>query len=250
MTLKEKVAIITGAGSGNGRQIALALAREGAVAAIIDINKENGDETLEMIKSQGGEGMSLKGNVSDAGVMKDAVSQVVKKYGRVDIMVNNAGIFDGQATFETTDEETFEKIIAVNLKGVFLGTKYALESMVKQKHGVIINISSVAGLRGGLASPAYTASKHGIIGLTKDAAIQFGPDGIRAIAICPGMIDTAMTDEMLDNPSDETKALIESIPLRRVGQPQEIGKLTAFLASEDAGFITGSAVVIDGGMIS
>lgn len=250
MKLKDKVAIVTGAGSGNGRHIALALAKEGALIAIFDIKKEKGDETLEMIKSQNGKGMSLNVDVSDASVMKDAVSEVIEKYGRVDILVNNAGIFDGQETFASTDEETFEKIISVNLTGIFLGTKYALESMVKQKHGVIINMSSVAGLRGGLASPAYTASKHGVIGLTKATAIQYGHQGIRAVAICPGVIDTGMTDEMLDNPTDATKAMIESIPLNRVGQPEEIGNLTAFLASEDAGYLTGAAVVIDGGMIA
>ncbi len=250
MRLKEKIAIVTGAGSGNGRQIALELAKEGATIAIINRTKKSGDETLSMIKEQGGKGISLEGDVSDSKTFKEAIDKVIKEYGRVDIMVNNAGIFDGQETFLTTDEETFDKIINVNLKGVFLGTKFVLENMIKNKYGVIINISSVAGLRGGTASPSYTASKHGIIGLTGDTATKHGADGIRAIAICPGMIETSMTNKMLEDPSDQTKAIIDSIPLKRVGQPEEIGKLVAFLSSDDAKYITGTTIVIDGGMIT
>lgn len=250
MRLKEKIAIVTGAGSGNGRQIALELAREGATVAIINRTKQSGDKTLDMIKEQGGKGISVEGDVSDAKMFKEAISKVVEEYGRVDIMVNNAGIFDGQETFPTTDEESFDKVININLKGVFLGTKYVLENMMKNKYGVIINIASVAGLRGGLASPAYTASKHGIIGLTGDTATKHGADGIRAVAVCPGMIMTSMTKDMLENPSEQTKAIIDGIPLKRVGQPEEIGKLVAFLASDDAKYITGTTVVIDGGMIA
>lgn len=250
MKLKDRVAIVTGAGSGNGRQIALELAREGAAVAIINRTKESGDETLDMIEKEGGKGISLQGDVSDSKLFKDAISKVIEEYGRIDVLVNNAGIFDGQETFPTTDEESFEKIISVNLKGVFLGTKYALENMLDNQSGVIINIASVAGLRGGLASPAYTASKHGIIGLTGDTATKHGAEGIRAVAICPGMIETSMTSDMLDDPSEQTKAIIESIPLKRVGQPEEIGKLVAFLASDDAKYITGTTIVIDGGMIA
>ena len=249
MKLKEKIAIVTGAGSGNGRQIALEFAKEGATVAIINRTKEKGDKTLSMIKEQGGKGISLEGDVSDSQNLKEAISKVIKEYGRVDILVNNAGIFDGQETFLTTDEETFDKIINVNLKGVFLGTKYVLENMINNKSGVIINIASVAGLRGGLGSPAYTASKHGIIGLTGDAAAKYGADGIRAVAICPGTIETSMTKDLLENPTEQTKAIINTIPLKRVGQPEEIGRLAVFLASDEAKYITGTTVVIDGGMI-
>ncbi|MCR3955324.1 MAG: SDR family oxidoreductase [Gudongella sp.] len=250
MKLKDRVAIVTGAGSGNGRQIALELAREGATVAIINRTKESGDKTLGLIKEEGGKGISLQGDVSDSKTFKEAITKAVEEYGKIDILVNNAGVFDGQGTFPTTDEETFDKIISVNLKGAFLGTKYALENMLDNKYGVIINISSVAGLRGGLASPAYTASKHGIIGLTGDTATKHGADGIRAVAICPGMIETSMTKDMLEDPSEQTKAIINNIPMKRVGQPEEIGKLVAFLASDDAKYITGTTVVIDGGMIA
>jgi NAD(P)-dependent dehydrogenase (short-subunit alcohol dehydrogenase family) len=248
MKLKNKVAIITGAGSGNGRAIAIELAKEGAKVVLINRTKEKSDKTLEVIQSFNGEGISLGADVTDSKGFKSAVDEGIKKYGKVDIMVNNAGIFDGQETFQTTDEETFDKIINVNLKGVFLGTKFILDHMIENEHGIIINISSVAGIRGGLASPAYTASKHGIIGLTGDLATKHGHQGVRAVAICPGMVDTSMTEDMLDEPSKETKAIIESIPLQRVAQAEEIAKLALFLASDDAKYINGTEIVIDGGM--
>lgn len=249
MKLKDKIAIVTGASSGIGRQIALELAKEGAKIAVIDLTKEGGDKTLSQIKEQGGGGIALAADVSQAKALKDAISKVIREYGKIDILVNSAGIFDGPETFLTTDEETFDKIIGVNLRGVFLGTKYVLENMIQHHSGVIINIASVAGLRGGLASPSYTASKHGIIGLTKDTAAVYGADGIRAIALCPGMIQTAMTQDLLAEPSAQTQAIIGSIPLKRVGQPEEIGKLVAFLVSDQAPYITGTTIVVDGGMI-
>lgn len=248
MKLKNKVAIITGAGSGNGRAISIEFAKEGAKVVLINRTKEKSDKTLEMIEEFNGEGISIGADVTDSKGFKAAIDQAIDQYGKVDIMVNNAGIFDGQETYQTTDEETFDKIIEVNLKGVFLGTKYILDHMIDNEYGIVINISSVAGIRGGLASPAYTASKHGIIGLTGDLATKHGHQGIRALAICPGMIETSMTEDMLEDPSEETKAMIDSIPLKRVGQAEEIAKLALFLASDDSKYINGTHIVIDGGM--
>lgn len=248
MKLKNKVAIITGAGSGNGRAISIEFAKQGAKVVLINRTKEKSDKTLEMIEEFNGEGISIGADVTDSKGFKAAIDQAIEHYGKVDIMVNNAGIFDGQATYQTTDEETFDKIIEVNLKGVFLGTKYVLDHMIDNEYGIVINISSVAGIRGGLASPAYTASKHGIIGLTGDLATKHGHQGIRALAICPGMIETSMTEDMLEDPSEETKAIIESIPLKRVGQAEEIAQLALFLASDDSKYINGAHIVIDGGM--
>ena len=248
MKLKNKVAIITGAGSGNGRAISIEFAKEGAKVVLINRTKEKSDKTLEMIEEFNGEGISIGADVTDSKGFKAAIDQAIDHYGKVDIMVNNAGIFDGQETYQTTDEETFDKIIEVNLKGVFLGTKYILDHMIDNEYGIVINISSVAGIRGGLASPAYTASKHGIIGLTGDLATKHGHQGIRALAICPGMIETSMTEDMLEDPSEETKAMIDSIPLKRVGQAEEIAKLALFLASDDSKYINGTHIVIDGGM--
>lgn len=248
MKLKNKVAIITGAGSGNGRAISIEFAKQGAKVVLINRTKEKSDKTLEMIEEFNGEGISIGADVTDSKGFKAAIDQAIEHYGKVDIMVNNAGIFDGQETYQTTDEETFDKIIEVNLKGVFLGTKYVLDHMIDNEYGILINISSVAGIRGGLASPAYTASKHGIIGLTGDLATKHGHQGIRALAICPGMIETSMTEDMLEDPSEETKAIIESIPLKRVGQAEEIAQLALFLASDDSKYINGAHIVIDGGM--
>lgn len=248
MKLKNKVAIITGAGSGNGRAISIEFAKEGAKVVLINRTKEKSDKTLEMIEEFNGEGISIGADVTDSKGFKAAINQAIDHYGKVDIIVNNAGIFDGQETYQTTDEETFDKIIEVNLKGVFLGTKYILDHMIDNEYGIVINISSVAGIRGGLASPAYTASKHGIIGLTGDLATKHGHQGIRALAICPGMIETSMTEDMLEDPSEETKAIIDSIPLKRVGQAEEIAQLALFLASDDSKYINGAHIVIDGGM--
>ncbi|KAB3525918.1 SDR family NAD(P)-dependent oxidoreductase [Alkaliphilus serpentinus] len=249
MKLRDKVAVVTGAGSGNGRAIAMEFAKEGAKVVIINRTRENGDETLMKIKDMKGEGISLEADVSNSKEFKEAIDKALEYYGRIDIMVNNAGIFDGQ-DYETTDEETFEKIINVNLKGVFLGTKFVLDNMLKNQKGVIINIASVAGIRGGLGSPAYTASKHGIIGLTGDAATNYGKDGVRSIAICPGMIETSMTKDILEDPSEETQQLIDSIPLQRTGKPEDIGKLAVFLASDDSSYINGTPIVIDGGLVT
>lgn len=248
MKLKGKVAVVTGAGSGNGRAIALEFAKEGAKVALVDITKENADKTLEMVKVENGEGISLVADVSNSKEIKNAIDTTIETYGRIDIMVNNAGIADAEKTYQTTDEDAFDKVLNINLKGVFLGTKFVLDNMIKNKSGVIINTASIAGIRGGLASPAYTASKHGVIGLTGDTASKHGKDGIRAIAICPGIIETNMTKNMIDNPNDGIKQLINSIPIGGLGKPQDIGKLALFLASDDARYITGSHIVIDGGL--
>ena len=248
MKLKDKVAIVTGGGSGNGRAIALAYAKEGAKVAILNRTQEKGEKTLELIEAQGGEGLALQCDVSNIQQLKESIDQVVEKYGKVDILVNNAGIFEGQQTYESTSEEDFDKVILINLKSVFMASKFVLPTMVENKSGVIINISSVAGIRGGLASPAYTAAKHGLIGLTGDLAAKYSKDGIRSIAICPGMIKTNMTKDLLEDQSDQTKSIVDGIPMGRVGEPEEIGKLALFLASEDSSYITGTHIVIDGAM--
>jgi 3-oxoacyl-[acyl-carrier protein] reductase len=172
----------------------------------------------------------------------------MKDYGKIDILVNNAGIFDGQKDVIDTDPEDFGRVIDVNLKSVFYGTKLVLKNMIKTKRGVIINISSVAGVRGALASPAYTASKHGVIGLTKDVASKYGKYGIRSIAVCPGMVKTNMTKDLLEEPSEQTQNILKSIPMQRAGKPEDIASLIAFLASDDASYITGTEIIIDGGM--
>lgn len=248
MKLINRSAFITGAGSGIGREIAMSFAQEGAFIIAADLNLEAAQETVNMIKDYDGEAVAVQVDVGNFPSFEKAIKEGMKDYGKIDILVNNAGMFDGQKNILDTDPEDFDKIIDVNLKSIFYGTKLVLKNMIKTKKGVIINTSSVAGIRGSLASPAYTASKHGVIGLTKDVASKYGQYGIRAIAICPGMIETNMTKNLLENPSDQTQEILQSIPLKRAGNPKEIAKLIAFLASDDASYITGTEIVIDGGM--
>ena len=246
MKLQGKIAVVTGAGSGNGRAIALEYSKEGATVVVLNRTKEKGEETLDLIMKQGGEGIALQCDVGNIEKLKETMDSVIEKYGRIDILVNNAGVFDGQNNYETTSEEDFDRVININLKSVFMASKFVIPKMVENKAGVIINISSVAGTRGGLASPAYTASKYGVIGLTGDLAKKYAKDGIRAIAICPGMIKTNMTKDLLENPSEQTQAIIGGIPIGRAGEAHEIGKLALFLASDDSSYITGTHIVIDG----
>lgn len=248
MRLKDKIVVVTGAGSGIGREIAYHMAKEGAKLVLINRTKSKAEDTLKKIEENNGEGMVVGADVSKLDEMERAMKEAVAKYGRIDVMCNIAGIFDGQNDILQTDEKTWDKVVDIDLKGVFIGSKLAVENMTKNNGGVIINIASVAGIRGSLASPAYTASKHGVIGITGDVAFKHGKDGIRAVAMCPGMIKTSMTGDMLDDPTEMTQGIIDNIPMGRVGKPEEIAKLAVFLASDDASYITGTHIVIDGGM--
>ena len=248
MRLLNRAAFITGAGSGIGREIALAFAQEGAFIIAADLNLEAAQETVNIIKDYVGEAVAVQTDVGDFQSFEKGIKEGMKDYGKIDILVNNAGIFDGQKDVLNTDPEDFDRVIDVNLKSVFYGTKLVLKNMIKTKRGVIINISSVAGVRGALASPAYTASKHGIIGLTKDVASKYGKYGIRSIAVCPGMVQTNMTKDLLEEPSEQTQSILKNIPMQRAGKPEDIASLIAFLASDDASYITGTEIIIDGGM--
>lgn len=248
MKLEKKVAVVTGAGSGLGQSMAVEMAKEGAAVALLDLNLDAANETLKMITDMGGRGMAFEVDVADYDSFEKAVRDTKKELGTIDILCNNAGMFEGQGNILDIDMETYSKVVNVNLTGVFIGIKLVLDDMVDQKSGVIINTASVAGIRGGLASPTYTATKHGVIGFTKDVASKFGQHGVRSVAVCPGMIRTNMTKDLLEDPSEQTKSIINSIPLGRPGNPEEIGKVVAFLASDDASYITGVEIVVDGGM--
>jgi NAD(P)-dependent dehydrogenase (short-subunit alcohol dehydrogenase family) len=242
-----KVALVTGAGSGIGRATAIAFAREGAMVAVADRTPPGGDETVAMIEAEGGKAIVVWGDVAIDEQVEKLVADTVKAFGRLDFAFNNAGIEGVTAVTHEYPVDQFDRVIAVNLKGVFLGMKHQVPAMLANGGGVIINCSSVAGLVGFPGSAAYVASKHAVVGISKTAALDYAQIGIRVNAICPGVIDTPMVDRALGE-SPEADAVIRKMqPLGRPGQPEEIASAVLWLCSEGAAFTTGQAIAVDGG---
>ena len=245
-----KVALVTGAGSGIGRATALVFAREGAKVVVSDIVVEGGEETVQQIKAAGGEAIFVKADVSQAADVEALITQTVERYGRLDCAFNNAGIEGGvKPTIDCTEEE-FARTIAVNLTGVWLCMKYEIQQMLSQGGGTIVNTASVAGLVGFPGLPDYVASKHGVLGLTKTAALEYAKSGIRVNAVCPGVIQTPMVERgaQLSPGFDELAVSME--PVGRFGQPSEIGEAVVWLCSETASFVTGHPMTVDGGLVA
>ena len=249
MKLKKKAAIVTGAASGIGRAIAYAFAREGAKVVSADINTEGGEETAAKIRGEGGDAFFLETDVSDAAAVKSLVDQTVENCGRLDIMVNNAGI-EVFKRLADTDEQAWDRVIQINLKGVFLGTKYAVPKMLENGGGVIVNMASVAGVMGAGGLAAYNASKGGVVLLTKNTAMDYGKKNIRANCICPGFIKTPMVEAVMSMPgATEVRDYLGTLcPAGRFGTPEEIASIAVFLASDDSSYVNGHALVADGGM--
>lgn len=247
--MKDKVALVTGGSSGIGKATALLFAKKGAKVAIADVSTEQGEETVREIRELGGDAIFVKCDVSDAKQVQDLIDKVVSTFGRLDYAFNNAGIEGaGGPTAECT-EDNWSRVIDINLKGVWLCMKHEIQQMLKQKQGVIVNNSSIAGLIGFQGMPAYVASKHGVIGLTKTAALDYAKEGIRVNAICPGVIRTAMVERVIaENPAAEQQ-FTASTPLGRLGKPEEIAEAVVWLCSEAASFVTGQAIAVDGGFI-
>ncbi len=245
--LKGKVAIVTGSNRGIGRGIAIAFAKEDCKVVINSHQYDkSADEVVEEIKRLGSDAIFVKADVSKGSHMKNLVKKAVKKFGKLDIMVNNAGILVSGSVKELTEKD-WDKQMAVNLKGVFFGIKYAVEQMTKQgKGGRIINISSIAGLVGFPGISAYCASKGGVTEFTREAALDHAKDGITINAINPGVIVTDMTKGMLADKVTK-KNLMENTPIGRFGQPEDIGNAAVFLALDESSFITGHNLVVDGG---
>jgi NAD(P)-dependent dehydrogenase (short-subunit alcohol dehydrogenase family) len=249
MKLKDKTAIVTGAASGIGRAIAYAFAREGAKVVAADINAEGGEETVAKIREEGGDAFFVEADVSNAEAVEKLVEQASAKHGHLDIMVNNAGIEVFQRLADT-DEQAWDRVIQINLKGVFLGTKYAIPKMLENGGGVIVNMASVAGIMGAGGLAAYNASKGGVVLLTKNTAMDYGCRNIRANCICPGFIKTPMVEAVMSLPgATEVRDQLNSLcPAGRFGTPEEVAKCAVFLASDDASYVNGHALVADGGM--
>jgi NAD(P)-dependent dehydrogenase (short-subunit alcohol dehydrogenase family) len=249
MRLKDKVALITGGTSGIGEATAFLFAREGACVVITGRNAERGNEVLHHIQQEGGEAIFLQADVSLPKDCRHAVEQTVKTFGGIDILFNNAGVFYPQTALQCSEREWDEQI-DINLKGTFLMSKFALPEMIARKRGVIINNASGWGIVGGDHAVAYCASKGGVVLMTKAMAIDHGPQGIRVNCICPGDVETPMLPadaKMRGLKWDEYLAGCANRPLGRVGTPEEIAKAVLFLASDDSTFMTGAALVVDGG---
>ncbi|GDX29743.1 3-oxoacyl-ACP reductase [Actinomycetes bacterium] len=247
--LKGKVALITGAGTGMGNVAAQIFAAEGARIMVVDINAEMGNATVEAIKSEGGQAAFIAADVSDEQQVKAMVKGALDNFGALHIVYNNAGIFpadDGGLT--ETSSSTWDQVLAVNLKGVWLGCKYAIPALIASGGGSIINVASFVALMGA-ATPqiAYTASKGGVLAMTREIAVEYARKKIRANALCPGPIDTPLLAELMANPEWARRRLMH-IPMGRPGRPEEIAKAALFLASDDASFMTGAALVVDGGI--
>ena len=247
--LAEKVVIITGAGRGIGRAAALLFASEGARLALVDINEESGEAAAEEVRLQGGEAIYVKTDLTHSAQVKKMADTVVEKYGRIDVLYNNAGINHfGKVT--DADEAAWDRVMAVNAKSVFLTCKFVIPIMAKQKKGVIINTGSAASLVGLANLSAYTASKGAVLQLTRNMALDYAKDGIRVNAICPGVTATEMTEQVIyDDP--DPKAARERfdrvIPRGSMAAPIEIANVALFLASDESSYITGAAIPVDGG---
>jgi len=243
MRLTGKVSIITGAGQGIGRATALKFAAEGARVAVCDINLDSVNETVLEIEASGGEAAAFRIDVTDKESITKMVEGVMAKWGRVDTLVNNAGIVQ-DAQFKKMTDEQFERVIDVNLKGVYNCTKAVVDIMLEQNSGVILNASSIVGLYGNFGQTNYAATKFGVIGMVKTWARELGRKGIRANAICPGFIETPILSTI---PDKVIKMMEEKVPMGRLGKPEEIANTYAWLASDEASYINGAVIEVSGG---
>jgi NAD(P)-dependent dehydrogenase (short-subunit alcohol dehydrogenase family) len=243
-----EVALVTGASFGIGRAAAVAFAQAGAKVVIADCVAD--EETLKLIKTSGGEAIFIKCDVSNEESVKAMIDITIEQFGRLDVAFNNAGIEGLTAPTHECSNENWEKTIGINLKGVWLCMKYEIPQMLKQHKGAIVNNASIAGLVGFPNIPAYVASKHGIIGLTKNAALEYAKLGIRVNAVCPGVIKTPMVDRFTGKNKEVEKQFETAEPIGRLGQPEEVAAAVTWLCSDASSFVTGHAMTVDGGWVA
>lgn len=248
--LEGKTALVTGGASGIGRAAALAYAREGARVVAVDLNTEGGEETVQMIKEEGGDAILVHADVANAADTQIMVDRAVAAYGSLDCAFNNAGVSGGRGLIHEYSEDDWDRVTGINLKGVWLCMKYEIIQMLTQGSGAIVNTASVMGLVGGSRSPAYGASKHGVVGLTRTAAVAYAQSGIRVNAVCPGYIRTPLIEQgALTDPGGEER-IIARHPVGRLGTPEEVAETVVWLCSDAASFVTGHAMAVDGGYVA
>ena len=249
-----KVALATGAGSGIGRATAIVFAREGAKVVVADVDVKGGSETVHEIEASGGEALFVTADVSRSEAVEGLVARTIERFGKLDCGVNNAGIQGEMNPTDECSEENWNRTIAVNLTGVWLCMKYEIARMRAQGSGAIVNVASNFGFVGSPGMPAYSAAKHGVLGLTKTAALEYAQSGIRVNAVCPGPVQTPLVDNMLIAQPDLAGEIMDSItrrlPAGRLGRPEEIAEAIVWLCSDQASFATGIAMPVDGGFVA
>jgi len=248
-TFAGKVALVTGGSSGIGRATAIKFGERGARVVVAARREKEGNETVETIRKAGGEAVFVRTDVRIPTQVESLVSQTVKKYGRLDIAFNNAGVGGIMARLVRTTEEVFDELVDTNFKGVWLCMKYEIPVMQKQGGGVIINNASIAGVATAERLAVYSGSKHAVVGISKAAATEYGKDNIRVVAVCPGWIKTRMTEELRAQKDADT-TIQNTVPLKRMGEPEEVAEMVIWLASDAASFVTGGAFIISGGMMA
>lgn len=252
--VSKHIALVTGSGAGIGRAAALKFSEEGAKVVVSDVNEAGGEETVSLIKDAGGEAIFVRADVSKREEVDELIRETVKVYGRLDCACNNAGIEGKIAPMVEQTIENLDAIIDVNLRGVFFCLQAEIQEMMKNGGGAIVNLASVAGLIGFPGLSPYVASKHAVNGLTKNAALEYGPSGVRVNSICPGGIDTRMLDSLAEqatNGAQSSREMMDPLhPIGRIGKPEEVAELIVWLCSPRASFITGANIPIDGGYVS